>query len=211
MGGLGSGGWNASGRMTVEGTAVLSVKALKQQGGLRPGASSLWRWSRGGEPVASISTRCEGDRLALRYAIERDGETWPVHEQVALERRGCRFGGARVLFECPRCARSVLHLHLWGGRFVCRGCARLTYTSRRERQRDRHLRAANRLRRKLGDAEGAARALPLRPKGMWRRTYARMIERISAREDAAMEELAGWIMALSRKTSRAPRSRTRFW
>jgi hypothetical protein len=125
---------------------------------------------------------------------------------VALERRPCRFGGARALLRCPRCCRSVLNLHLQAGRFTCRQCARLTYASRRERERDRHLRAANKLRRRLGGEEGALNAVPLRPTRMWRRTYARIVAEIERRECMVTEELAGWMMRLSR------RSRTRgFW
>jgi hypothetical protein len=208
MGGLGSGGWNATGRATVESRTRLSATALKRHGGLRPGAHLLWQWSRQGERFASISVRCDGDGVVLSYAV--NGEN--VGERVPLERRPCRFGGARVLFACPRCSRPVLHLHLWNGRFVCRHCARLTYAARRERERDRRLRAANRLRCRLGGEPGAAHPLPVRPRGMWRRTYERLVARICAHEDAAMEELAGWMTRLSRKTpARAHASCRSFW
>ena len=54
--------------------------------------------------------------------------------------------------------------------------------------------------------DGAINAVPPRPTRMWRRTYARIVAEIERRECMAMEELASWMMKLSR------RSRTRgFW
>ena len=83
----------------------------------------------------------------------------------------------------------------------------MTYASRRERERDRNLRAANKLRRAIGGEEGALNSIPARPKGMWRRTYASVVARIERREGMAMEELAGWMMKL-----RSGRGRTKgFW
>ena len=52
MGGMGSGGWNASGRPTVESSATLSMSTLKRRGALRPRSYSIWTWSRGGEAFA---------------------------------------------------------------------------------------------------------------------------------------------------------------
>ena len=150
----------------------------------------------------------ERDSVRLSYSIgPEDGPARRVEELVALMHRPCRFGGTRALFLCPRCARSALNLHLRGGRFTCRSCAGLTYASRRERERDRHLRAANRLRRRLGGEEDALNALPPRPRGMWRRTYERIADEIARREDVAMEELAGWIMKVGGDRRRA----VRFW
>lgn len=212
MGGIGSGGWNASGRSTVESSVRVSVSALNQHGGLRPGASSLWQWSRGGDRYASISMHCEPNRLLLSYAKRCEGGSRNVNEPVALKRRPCRFGGERVYFSCPCCSKAVLYLYLHRGDFVCRVCARITYASRRERERDRHLRAANKLRQRLGAKENdALNGVPPRPRGMWRRTYERIVGQIATREDLAMEELAGWMMAVRSRPPGSLRPRTRFW
>ena len=209
MGGLGSGGWNHSGRTTVEGSAKLAISALRKAGGLRPGAYTVWRWSRGGEEFASIGVH--GGANAIRLSYSASGETSPdrrVDERVSVERRACPFGGERAVFRCPRCGRTVLNLHLRRTRFACRNCARLTYSSRRERGRDRQLRAANKLRDRLGGEPGALNPVAKRPKGMWRRTYARIVAEIQRRECIAIEEIAGLFSQLG-AGSRRPASR--FW
>ena len=192
----------------MEACAKLSIPALRKAGAFRPGAHTVWSWSRGEEPFASIRVIGLGDAVRLSYGVSTEGGPQQrIDEQISLRRRPCRFGGARSLFLCPRCGRAVLNLHLRGGRFTCRRCARLTYASRRERERDRNLRAANKLRRRLGGEEGALNGLPERPQRMWRRTYARIAAEIERREGAAIEELAGWMMKL-----RSGRGRTKgFW
>jgi hypothetical protein len=77
---------------------------------------------------------------------------------------------------------------------MCRICARLTYSTQRERARDRHLRAANRLRRSLGGEPGVQSEFGPRPKGMHWRTYDRIIDEIERREALALAELAGFLM-----------------
>jgi hypothetical protein len=199
MGGMGSGGWNGSGRATVEEVATLSMSTLRARGALKPGAHTGWTWRRSGEPFASISVVGLSDAVRLRYRVSADGgPARRIEERVALEHRPCRFGGQRTFFRCPRCVNLVLNLHLQRGRFTCRVCARLTYGSRRERERDRHLRAANKLRRRLGGEEGALNSIAPRPRRMWRRTYDRMVAEIELRERIAMEELAGWMMQVVR-------------
>lgn len=193
MGGLGSGGWNHSGRATVEDTAKLTISALRKRGGLKSGAHAIWTWSRGGHAFASIGVHGGSETIRLSYSIRGEsGVQRRVDEHVALAYRSCRFGGER-----PFCGRTVLNLHLRGGRFVCRTCGRLTYTSRRERERDRHLRAANKLRERLGGEIGAISALAARPKRMRRRTYERIVAEIQRREGWAFEELAGWLTKCS--------------
>jgi hypothetical protein len=209
VGGRGSGGWNDTGRATVEETTKLAMPVLRGCGVLEPGAYVILRWHRGVECCPSVDVHGEHNGVRLTYSADTDGSAARVVEEfISLERRPCRFGGTRAFFLCPRCTRRALHLHLSNGRFVCRVCAQLTYASRRERERDRHLRAANKLRRRLGGEAGAVNAVPARPLGMWRRTYERIASEISRREGVAKEELAGWL--LERRD--AGRRRTgRFW
>lgn len=200
MGGLGSGGWNHSGRATVEDTATLTIAALRKRGGLRSGAHTIWRWSRGGHAFASIGVHGGCENIRLSYSVcENSGESQRIEEHVALAYRPCRFGGQRPFFRCPRCGRDVAALHLRGARFVCRTCGRLTYASRRERERDRNLRAANRLRGRLGGDAGALNPIAERPRRMWRRTYDRLVAEIERREGRAFEELAGWMTRTARR------------
>lgn len=131
MGGSGSGGWNHSGRATVEQTAKLGIAALQKARAFRPGAYTVWRWSVGERQCASIGVHGEHDAIRLSYSVSTEDQPHRVDERIALQRRPCPFGGERRLFCCPRCARAALNLHLRGGRFVCRVCARLTSVSTR--------------------------------------------------------------------------------
>lgn len=204
MGGSGSGGWNRSRRGVVERGVRLGLPALRKHGALKPGASTIWRWERGGESAASIAVDAASDCVRLNYSAARER----IEERIGFRRTPCHFGGWRLSFICPRCLGPALYLHLSVARFMCRGCARLSYASQRERARDRHLRAANKLRLRLGGDLGAASLLAPRPKGMWAHTYAAIREEIERREALALEELAGWMMRF-----RAKRVRTApgFW
>ena len=209
MGGPGSGGWNRTGRVTAESTTKLSMPELRKCGALRPGVHVIRRWGRGGACSSSIEVHAERDGVHLIYSVSmEDGVPRRVEERVSLERRPCRFGGTRAFFLCPRCARAALNLYLHEGRVLCRCCSRLTYSTRRERERHRHLRAANKLRWRLGGEAGAINTVPSRPRGMWARTYQRLAGEISRREAMATEELAGWLM---NRRDPGRRRAGRFW
>ncbi len=200
MGGMGSGGWNHSGRACVEETAKLTIATLSKAGALAPGAYCVSSWAMAGREIASIGVRGEGGAVRLLYSSGKGADARRVDERVAVRWRSCRFGGARPYFACPRCGGEVLNLHLSGARFICRICARLTYAIRRERARDRHLRIANRLRRKLGGAPGVLSRFGPPPKHMRRRTYERIITEIQRREALALAVAAAWVMKWRTRT-----------
>ncbi|MGE0044902.1 MAG: hypothetical protein AB7J28_01735 [Hyphomonadaceae bacterium] len=208
MGGFGSGGWNRSGRSTVQETPTLALPALRRAGVLDAGAYRVWRWSIGEREIARIGVRGAEDGLRLVYAVGTGEARQHVDDRVRVLWRPCRFGGVRPFFTCPGCGRMILNLHLTNGRFRCRTCARLTYATRRERARDRHLRAANRLRRKLGGEAGCQSLFGQRPKGMRVRTYERIVAEIERREALSMEELAGFV---GRMMARSRQVRREFW
>jgi hypothetical protein len=68
------------------------------------------------------------------------------------------------------------------------------------------LRAANKLRARLGGEAGALNSVAARPKQMRRRTYERIVAEIERREGRAFEELAGWLTKCS-----TPRRTQGFW
>jgi len=180
MGGLGSGRPAGFGRDTVEGSRVLDGIRLHRAGCLREGHRGGWQWTRDGEAVATIGIRCDGRALHLSYRMRSNGGAWEdVSEAITLQRVACRFGGARPYFICPgivsgvRCGRRVLKLYGAGRYFLCRHCWQLRHASQRESAWDRSMRRADKLRHRLG-AERGQEFAPLRPKGMWQRTYDRL-------------------------------------
>jgi hypothetical protein len=95
-------------------------------------------------------------------------------ERVSLVSVACGFTGSRPRLECPRCSQRVCKLYCLNMRLVCRKCEGLWYASQRTSSQGRKFLARRKIRRKLGDY-GQLRAVdvPPKPRGMWRRTYAR--------------------------------------
>ena len=187
MGGCGSGGWNRTARSTTEDLRRIDVNKLLRDRVLDGPCSMTVSWSRGGERVASIGIYGGHDKIHLHCKQQSPGESeWrQVAQDIWIDWRTNRYGGATPYFVCPHCQRSVWHIYLTGGHNVCRHCARLTYESRRSRTYDRLAETVHRLRADLGGEAGFDSIIATRPKGMHRRTYERTRERIHALERAS--------------------------
>lgn len=217
MGGIGSGRPSGLGCDTAESCRSIDVNRLHREGCLRPGWCGGWQWSRNGERVASINLRAEEDRLHLTYRVRIGGGDWKdVEETVRIVRVPCRFGGTRRYFICPGvvngvpCGRRVVKLHGPGRYFLCRHCYRLAHASQSEGAWDRALRRANKIRMRLGGEPGMASPFPVRPKGMWRRTYERLREEAYEAERFADEAFLTRAEKLLNRTDTPKRKRT-FW
>jgi hypothetical protein len=185
MGGYGSGGRNYRGRIVAESTMHLDIRDLRQRGMLALGqrGSIDWSWSNGSK--ASVGFAVGSDEIALLYmwTDPQSGEVRSVTDRIGVQRRPCRLGGARPFFVCV-CDRAVEVLYFRGGRFRCRLCARVAYASQYERPADRARRRAGKIQRRFGCGSSLDEGMPLRPKGMWRRTYESLIARLVAAEEA---------------------------
>jgi hypothetical protein len=197
MGGLGSGRFKKQGRETVESNPLLDVNRLLAKGCLRPGWSGTCQWPDGNE-VASIGLRAVAEGLHLAYRVRIDGKWEDLADVIPIVRVPCRFGGSRPYFICPRfrdgrqCGRRVANLYLSNSYFRCRHCNRLPYASQHEQPWERAFRRANKLRQRLG-ITGIAEPLPEKPKGMWVRTYARLLDKTLQAEILADEARANRI------------------
>jgi len=202
MGGYGSTRWHGQqSRLDTDGLLKLDVRTLGRQGALQPGAVSTQAWTRRGECVGMIHTisRHGGGALILSYTISGDDRVpEDIREIVILDTTPCNFGGERTWFRCPGCSsrRSVL-LSVWG-RFRCRQCHDLAYTSTREDDLDRAARRVGRLQDRLGYVDGYDNYIPPRPDGMHRSTYRRLALQLHGafhRRDrlfaGAMQRMAG--------------------
>ena len=86
----------------------------------------------------------------------------------------CGIMGERMRIECPLCTRRVCALYFLDGRIACRHCNGLWYGAQRTSAKGRKFRAMKNVRRKLGGyGQLWAAKVPPKPRGMWRRTYAR--------------------------------------
>lgn len=214
MGGCGSGGWNRTARSTTADLRRISVHTLLRDRVLDGPCSVTLGWSRGGERVASIGIYGGRDKIHMHYKQQSAGESeWrQVAEDIRIDWRPNRYGGGTPSFVCPRCQRHVLHIYLYGGRNVCRHCARLTYESRRSRTYDRLAETVHRLRTQLGGEAGFDSFIAPRPKGMHRATYQRTCERIHALERASWDRCASWLGRIESRIGRGGKLRQgSFW
>lgn len=180
MGGKGSGrryGSTQYGSKSAAGESLgLDVRVLQRVGYLRPDVfCASWKWFRGAaipeNQVAAISLRAHENGVTLLYA--HAGE--PVKQNVNVTRTACNYGGTRVWWQCPACARRVAIIYGAGKFFACRKCYQLCYFSQQEQQQDRWLRAAWKIRQRLGQIEGGHFCpVPDKPKGMHWETYSRL-------------------------------------
>ncbi len=188
MGGLGPRGWNHSGRATTDDALKLDIDSYRRAGALTDGWRGVTRWMRGDQETGAISVRGGRDQLTASFTVQvRGEEARPISETIPIVWGPWGAVGERPAFLCPRCGDRRLHLYLWRGRVACRGCAELTYQSRRERERDRAIRRAQKLRARLGGELSLDAPPPERPKRMWRRTYERQLAALAAAEQRALD------------------------
>jgi hypothetical protein len=154
VGGYFSTRWGAEQvRQTTDALLKLDVRWLHRVEGLQPGATTVPSWSRQGQPSGSIVVTMDPDRpvLILKYSTQRPGEDWqPVRESVWLDSTPCNYGGNRTWFLCPGCGTRRAVLFSVGGRFRCRQCHDLAYSSSREDPTERAIRRCAELRSKIG-------------------------------------------------------------
>jgi hypothetical protein len=151
-----------------------------------------------GEPaIIHVEHDQERDTFSAFYVWKGERDA-PIRCTVTVERRPCRFGGARAYFRCPRCARATLRLAVLKIGLLCGRCGRITWKSRRLGETGRLVRRADKLAGKLG--LDTVLSTPKRPTGMRLETYARIV--------ADLAPLQGEIGR--RLTLRAARSRTPF-
>jgi hypothetical protein len=170
------------GGATCESCQSIDVRRWQREGRLRSGQYFPCSWMCGGEPFGSINVRTELDTVVLMFKSQssQDGEWKSVEQRVPITWTPCHLGGRRAWFRCNVCSddrycgRRVALLYCAGELFACRHCCGLAYASQQESLRHRGLERARKIRARLGGSANMFDAFPERPKGMHRRTYARL-------------------------------------
>lgn len=107
---------------------------------------------------------------------------WDTRTQyIDIERIPCG-AGMRPYFRCWCSARAV-KLYRRNGFYRCRRCYNLAYECQREDARDRALRAAGKIKQRLGGDPDILADFPGKPRNMWWRTYDRAWYRLVEAED----------------------------
>lgn len=186
---------------------ALDVRELHRSG-LLAGWRGDWRWSRGGEVVASIGIEADREQVQLRYQSRKAGGDPVQHDYpVRITWTPCHLGGERPWFLCPCCGRRVAKLY-GGTVFACRHCMRLNYRCQQVNKSDRALDRAWTLRHRLGCDAGPfdyPAEYVRRPKGMHRSTFARHIERLARIETQALASFAKSLTLIEARLGRVQR------
>jgi len=96
---------------------------------------SQWKSSRTGEETAAMTWRLRHDGDRWCFSITMFGSKSGDEQRISMEPDPvARTGNQRWWWTCPDCGRrcAVLFLIPSNGRFTCRTCGRVTYTSKQE-------------------------------------------------------------------------------
>jgi hypothetical protein len=149
----------------------LNIHYLSRNGLLLPGHSITLTWSKPGRNKASIGVQTTDEGLILSYKV--NGES--ICDQVPIIHTPCHYGGSRPWLQCPKCHRRVGKVHLNGKHFLCCLCYNLAYQSQRENAACRQLNRLKTIGKRLGGSIDIIEPMPVKPKGMHRNTYMRLL------------------------------------
>lgn len=204
MGGPGSGNrsWKRTSPSLVEDAFKLDLGDLVRTGQLVPGATVTELWDVH-TPLSNRSmmigyyvdlTSLDDATITLMFDIDGVEHCQHVH----LTATKPRLGGLRLWFLCPVTGHRARVLYLPEGktRFASREAYGLSYRSQRDSALFRSIARAQKIRARLGGDLSIHSPFPARPRGMHRRTYARLREATLKIEADAREALLIWNAAI---------------
>jgi hypothetical protein len=179
---------------------------MLRKGFAAPGAfkSGQLHWRCRGEPSGWIFYSCDmtddsDALLTLRFDVadKQSDEKHSYIQHISLVCTVPTYGGRRWWMLCPENGSRILKLYCPRGAhtFASRTAWRLAYRSQRLQKRDRPFEALFRVQRRLGCLEGLEQPIR-RPKGMWRRTFKRHVERYDELDAACSSVVAEFEEAL---------------
>ena len=181
-GGMRYGAGRPSYKVKAEHLLKIEVGYWHRGGYLRAERSFTWSWHRGDEPTGNIGVVVHGaDSLALQYMVGSDDQRRDASQTIRLTHTACNYGKSRPWFVCPVCQRRAGVLYMRAGRFACRHCQRVAYSSQSEDAVTRTWRQQRRIEETIGEDWQP-------PSGMRHRTCARLLDRLEAcqqKRDAA--------------------------
>ena len=112
-------------RAKAEQLMRVDIREWHRRGLLWNGGCNSWIWSRGGERTGSIAFRVSEQTINLIYSLDgRDAS-----QTIMRAATPCHYGGSRPWFQCPVCQSRTALLYLRAGRFACRKCQRVSYST----------------------------------------------------------------------------------
>lgn len=195
------------GKQLVEDCLKLDLAWIMRLAPIRAGQAGRGQidWGVGGNVIGSLRFRLdlvavENAQLVLCYVLAPPaGDRKPVRQVIALTALPQHFGGLRWWMRCPNSGElaRVLYLPPSGDRFASRKALGLAYRVERLGRFDRPFEKLFRAQRRLGGVQGLGMGLA-RPKGMWRQTFSRHVERFGALDEACLQQVVA-VCASDRK------------
>jgi hypothetical protein len=195
-GGMRYGAGRPSYKVKAEQVHRVDIREWSRRGYLREGCRFSWSWHRGEEPSGSISVHVHSAyALTLQYRFTVNEVAQDIADIVRISLTACRYGGNRPWFSCLRCGRRVAVLYMRGGRFGCRICQRIAYSSQSDDLLDGLWRKQAKIEKRLGENWQ-------RPKGMRQRTYDGLKDKLCELEGRREGEFAAYVSRLFSITKR---------
>ncbi|WP_374146377.1 hypothetical protein [Sphingomonas sp. 28-63-12] len=178
----------------VEDCLTLDLAWLMRLGPIAAGqvGSGEIHWADSGAPVRSARFRLD---LRTAHGANLTVSSGAINQSIALVAVAQHFGGHRWWFRCPVTNERarILLLPPEGSRFASRKALKLAYRVERLARFDRSFEKMFRMQRKLNGAQGLGAGLA-RPKGMWKKTFARHTQRFEIFDIACAEKIAAMIV-----------------
>lgn len=176
MGGYGSGRrWLPDAKKTTDEFPALDIRELKNLGLFGSDRILRYDWKSDGQGSSAALVR-PGEGCVEVYSLtntDDDAEEVSPPRVIPLVKSICNYGGTRSWFCCPQCSRRVAVLYI-SAHLACRHCLALKHRSQREVAYLRAVRRAKKINARLGGS-GDMGSAPAKPKGMWWRTYQRLV------------------------------------
>lgn len=120
-------------RLKAEQSRRIDIRQWRKRGYLGAGHTFSWSWTRGDESAGNIGVTVGSGNMRLNYAIDgRDAS-----QTITTTTTPCHYGGSRTWFTCPVCDDRAAVLYLRAGRFACRRCQRVSYSTQSGSESDR--------------------------------------------------------------------------
>lgn len=190
------------GRPLVEDCLALDLAWLMRLATIREGQAGTGdvRWSVNGDVIGALRFQLDlrqqnRPQLILQFNVRNaENSAAPMHQAIALSALPQNFGGVRWWMICPSTGARVRKIYFppQGVRFAGRKAHGLSYRVERLTRFDRPFEKLFRAQRYLSGAQGLG--LPLaRPKGMWRKTFARHIGKVEKHDLACADHFIALI------------------
>ena len=93
---------------------------------------------------------------------------------INISNTPCTYGGHRHWWQCPKCGRRVAVLY-FNQSYQCRHCIGLNYQSQLQQPVDKLLKRVAVIRERLGWPQGIVNGHGGKPRGMWQKTYDKLV------------------------------------